>query len=69
MIGSVLHVERKHMTCATFCYLSNIDIFQNVTQNSACTRQNTLYFIILERVQLYTFVSEVYECLKVTLIG
>ena len=32
-----------------------------------CTRQNTLYFIILA--PLYTFVLEVHVCIKVTLKG
>ena len=45
-----------------------LDIFQYVTQNSTCTRQNTLYFIIFELIPMYTLVSDVYECLKETLI-
>ena len=44
-----------------FCYSSNIDIFLYVTQYSACTRRNTLYFIILELIPTYTFVSEVLQ--------
>ena len=39
MFGLVLHVESKHSTCASLCYLYNIhfvDIFQYVTQNSTC---------------------------------
>ena len=59
------------MTCLSFCYLYNIDIFQYVTQNSTRTRQNALYFIILELIQMYTLVSEVhvYTCIKVIKIG
>ena len=44
MFGPVLHVERKHKNCASLCYLSNVDIFQYVTQNSTLTRQNELHF-------------------------
>ena len=43
---SCFHVGSKYRTCKTLCYLNNIDIFQYVTQKSACTRGNTLYFII-----------------------
>ena len=64
----VVHFESKHRTCASLCYFSNIDIFQSATQNSTCTRQNTLYFIILELIPMHTLVSEVHVCLKVTLI-
>ena len=46
-IWSCCYVESKHRTCAYLCHLSNI-VFQYVTQNSKCTRQNTLYVIILE---------------------
>ena len=58
----VLHVERKHRTCASFCYLYDIDIFQYVTQNSRCTckRQNTLYFIVLELMPMDIWVSKVH---------
>ena len=69
MFGRVLHVESKHTTCASFCYLSNIDIFQYVTQNSSCTRQNTLYFMNLELIPLYTLVLKVCVCINFTLIG
>ena len=50
------------MTSASLCYLYNIDILQYVTQNSTCRRQNTLYFIILELISMYTLVSEVHVC-------
>ena len=68
MFCRVLHVESKHMTCATICYLSNLDIFQHVTQNSTCARQNTLYFTILGLIPMHILVSEVHVCIKVTLI-
>ena len=44
VFGRVLHVESKHRTSASFCYLPNIDtsIFQSETQCSTSTRQNTL---------------------------
>ena len=35
----------KPRTCASLCYLYNIDIVQYVIQNSTFTRQNTLIFI------------------------
>ena len=40
-------------------------IFQYVTQNSTFTRQNTLYFIILVIIIMYTLVSGVHVCNKV----
>ena len=40
VLGHVLQVERKN-TSASICYLSNINIFQYVTQYSTCTRQNS----------------------------
>ena len=49
-----LHVESKHRTCASLCYLYNIAIFKYVTQNSTFTRQNTLHFIILELIPMCT---------------
>ena len=55
-----LHVESKHRTSAPLFYLSKIDIFQYVTQNSTYKRQKkTLYFIILELIPMYTLVLEV----------
>ena len=59
------HVEMKYRTCASLCYLYNIDIFQYVTQNSTCTRQNTLYFSILKLILMYTLVWEVHVFIKV----
>ena len=45
VFGRVLHVESKHRTRASLCYLSNIDIFQYVTQNSTSykTKHAPLY--------------------------
>ena len=43
-----LHVESKHRTRVSLCYLNNIAIFQYVTQNSTFTRQIKLHFTILE---------------------
>ena len=43
VLDRVLHVESKHWTSVSFCYVSNIDIFQYVTHCSSGTRQNTLY--------------------------
>ena len=69
MFGRLLHVESKHRTCASLCYSYNVDIFQYVTQNSACTRQNRLYFILLELIPMHTLVLEVHVGIKkVTLI-
>ena len=58
VFGRVLHVESKHRTSASFCFLSSIDIFPYVTQYSTCTRQNTLYFIILKLISIHTLVLE-----------
>ena len=52
---------------ASLCFLYNIDIFQNVTQNSTFTRQNTLYFIILELIPMYTLSPELHLCIYTTL--
>ena len=60
-----LYVESKQRTSASFCCLSSIDIFQYVAQNSTCLRQNTLYFIILELITMYTLVSDVHVCINV----
>ena len=49
-----LHVESKLMTSALCRYLSNIDIFQYVTQYSTYIRQNTLNFIILGLMPMFT---------------
>ena len=65
--GSICCRKQTQDLCA-IRYLSNIDIFQFVTQNSTCTRQNTLYFIILELIPMYTLVSEVHLCIKFTFI-
>ena len=64
MVCCFLHVGSKHGTCAHLCYLSNIDIFQYmfIKQNSTCARQNTLNFIILEFIPVYTLVSEEHVC-------
>ena len=40
-------------------------IFQYVTQNSTFTRQNTLSFVILVLIIMYTLVSGVHVCNKV----
>ena len=69
VFGRVLHVESKHRTCASFCYLSNIDIIQWLTQYSTCTRQNTLYLIIPEIIPVYKLVLELYLCLNVNFNG
>ena len=59
-----LHVESKHRTCVSLCYLYNI--FQYVTQNGTFTRQNTLSFVILVLIIMYTLVSGVHDaCNKV----
>ena len=42
---------------------------EDVTQNSTRRRQNTLYFITFELIPMYTLVSEVHVCIKVTLIS
>ena len=63
VFGRVLHVESKHKTSASFCYLSNIDIFQLVTHYSTCTRQNMLNFIVP---LTYNNIAEEYICIKVT---
>ena len=51
-------------------YLSNIDVFQYVTQCSTCTRQNTIHSIVHPA---YTNEEEIYmyvcTCIKVTLKG
>ena len=60
----VLHVEGKHGTSVSFCYLSHIDIFQYVTQCSRCTRENTLCFMP----RTYTSVEEVHIWIKVNLL-
>ena len=71
LIASTTHsayrlLSVKSQLCV--CYLYNLDILQCVIQNSTmlCTRQITLYFIILELIPL---VSEVRVCTKVILIG
>ena len=70
VFGRVLHDESKHRTSASFCYLSNIDIFQYVTQIRTRTRQNTLYFIMSRTcTDVYTLISKVHVCIKVTLKG
>ena len=51
VFGRVQHVESKCRTCASLCYICNIDIFQYVTQNSTCTWQNMLHFIFLNLYQ------------------
>ena len=62
----VLHVKSKHRTCVSLCYLCNIlYIFQYVTQKSTFTRQNTLSFIIIALIRMYTKVSGVHVCNKV----
>ena len=38
MFDRVLHVESKHRTCASLCFMSNIDIFKYVTQLSTCAQ-------------------------------
>ena len=38
--------------------MKSIDIYQNVTQNSTCARQNTLHIIILE---LLVLAEQVYK--------
>ena len=60
-----LHVESKHRTYASLCYLYNIHMFQYVTQNSTFTRYITLYFIILVLITRYTLVSGVHVRNKV----
>ena len=60
-----LHVESKHMTYASLCYLYNIDIFQYVTQNSTITGQITLKVIILVHITRYLLVLGVHVCDKV----
>ena len=40
-------------------------IFQYVTQNSTFTRQNTLSFVILVLIIMFTLVSGVHVCHKV----
>ena len=52
-----LHVKSKHRTCASLCYLNNIAISQYVTQKSTFSRQNTLHFIILERIPMCTYIQ------------
>ena len=48
MFGRVLLLDSKQRTSASFCYLSNIYVFQYVTQcgTCTCTRQNSLNFIM-----------------------
>ena len=46
-------VESIHRTSVSFHYLANIDIFQYVTQFSACTRQNTLYALLHHALNLH----------------
>ena len=67
VFGLVLHVKSKHRMCASFCYLSNIDIFQYVTRCSTCTRQNTSS--CLDDIHMYTLVLDIHACIKVTLTG
>ena len=47
--------------CTTFTYIK----FQYVTQNSTFTRQNTLSFVIVVLMIIYTLVSGVHVCNKV----
>ena len=55
-----LHVESKHRTYASLCYLYNIDIFQFVTQNRTFTRQITLCLIIFVILTIYTLFIHYY---------
>ena len=48
--------------------LECVYIYQYVTQNSTFTRQNTLSFIILVLITMFTLVSGVHECNKVILM-
>ena len=67
VFGRFVHIESKNRTSASFCYLANIDIFQNVTQCSTCTGHITLYFIMsripynVEEVHVYINVT-IKEC-------
>ena len=63
-----LHVESKHRTGASLCSMYNIAVFQYVIQNSTFTRQNTLHFIILEIIPMYTLVSDVHDCVKAKIV-
>ena len=59
-------VESEHSTSASFCYVSNIDTFQYVTQYRTCTDKIRSTSSCFELIQIYTFVSEVQVCLKDT---
>ena len=67
-----LHVDSKHRTShrtsTSVCFLSKIYLFQDITQSSTCTSQNTLYFILPQIYINVSLVSEVHvnECIKVT---
>ena len=66
MLSRVLHVESKYRYCASLCYMYTIGIFQYVIQNSNYSRENTLYFVILELIPM--LVSEVHVYITVILI-
>ena len=65
----ILHLESKHRTSVSFCYLFILDIFKYVTYYSTCTIQNALYFILLELILMYTLVSEIHVFIQVILKG
>ena len=52
--------------CVSLLFIQHLYvIFQYVTQNSTFTRQNTLSFVILVLIIMYTLVSGVHVCNKV----
>ena len=50
--------------CVSLLFVQHLYIFQYVTQNSTFTRQNTLFFIILVLIIMYTLVSGGHVCNK-----
>ena len=67
MFGRVCMLKASTGLVWSLCYLCNIYILysQYVTQNSTFTRQNTLSFVILILIIMYTLVSGVHVCDKV----
>ena len=67
MFGRVCMLKASTGLGVSLCYLYKhlYIIFQYVTQNSTFTRQNTLSFVILVLIIMYTLVSGVHECNKV----
>ena len=66
MFGRVACRKQAQDLCVSLLFVQHLYIiFQYVTQNSTFTRQNTLSFVFLVLIIMYTLVSGVHVCNKV----